>query len=169
MPYDKLIDSAQLDGAITATADAIRTKTGATDKIAWNESSGFASAIAAIASGKQIAMGSFELGEYDETRYPYDTPIEVTGLPFTPSQVFIFVRANGYIHENVKGRVLYGNTVNYVNFYVRFINEEDEEFDLHVLRCDIKNNGFKIYEEYLDNRYLLQWVTGDYYSYIAIE
>ena len=48
MAYDKVIDSAKLDGAMSATADAIRGKTGGTAQIAWNESTGFASAVDAI-------------------------------------------------------------------------------------------------------------------------
>jgi hypothetical protein len=48
MAHDKLIDSAKLDGAMTATADAIRGKTGKTADIPWDESTGFASEIASI-------------------------------------------------------------------------------------------------------------------------
>lgn len=48
MAFDKLIDSAKLDAAITATAKAIRNKTGSSAKIAWNESTGFSSAISQI-------------------------------------------------------------------------------------------------------------------------
>lgn len=45
MALDKVIDSAKLDGALTATADAIRAKTGGTSKIIWNETTGFSDAI----------------------------------------------------------------------------------------------------------------------------
>lgn len=48
MAFDKVIDSAKLDGAITATADAIREKAGITDKLEWNQETGFAEAISAI-------------------------------------------------------------------------------------------------------------------------
>jgi len=54
MAYDKVIDSAKLDTAITATADAIRAKTGGTAKLAWNESTGFASDVGGITSGNTI-------------------------------------------------------------------------------------------------------------------
>ena len=50
MAYDKVIDSAKLNGAMTATADAIRGKTGGTTQIPWNESTGFASAVSAISA-----------------------------------------------------------------------------------------------------------------------
>ena len=48
MAYDKVIDSAKLDAAMTATADAIRAKTGGTANLAWNESTGFKNAVEAI-------------------------------------------------------------------------------------------------------------------------
>ncbi len=53
MAYDKIIDSAKLDGAITSSADAIRAKTGDTAKIAWDESTGFSSAISQIKGKRQ--------------------------------------------------------------------------------------------------------------------
>lgn len=49
MAYDKLVDSAQLDGALTATADAIRAKTSDTAPIAWDADDGFAAAVEGIA------------------------------------------------------------------------------------------------------------------------
>ena len=48
MAFDKLVDSVKLDGAITATANAIREKAETTEKIAWNPDTGFADAISAI-------------------------------------------------------------------------------------------------------------------------
>lgn len=45
MAYDKVVDSAKLDGAMSATADAIRGKTGGSDSIAWDEDTGFADAV----------------------------------------------------------------------------------------------------------------------------
>ena len=51
MAYDKMIDSAKLNGAMSATADAIRGKTGGTAQIEWDETGGFASAVSAIETG----------------------------------------------------------------------------------------------------------------------
>lgn len=45
MAYDKAVDSAKLDAAMTATADKIRAGTGDTAKIPWNETNGFADSI----------------------------------------------------------------------------------------------------------------------------
>ena len=53
MSYDKIVDSAKLDAAMTASADAIRAKTGGTAKIAWDESNGFSSAISQIKGKRQ--------------------------------------------------------------------------------------------------------------------
>lgn len=53
MAFDKLIDSAKFDAAITASADAIRAKTGDTAKIPWDESTGFSSAISQIKGKRQ--------------------------------------------------------------------------------------------------------------------
>lgn len=78
MAYDKVIDSAKLDSAMVATANAIREKTGSTEMIPWDESTGFASAVEGINTGDsavldQIIDGSateitnitaYQLGEY---------------------------------------------------------------------------------------------------------
>lgn len=52
MAIDKVVDSAQLDAAMTATANAIRTQGGTTAQIQWKQSNGFADAIAAISTSK---------------------------------------------------------------------------------------------------------------------
>lgn len=54
MAYDKVIDSAQLDAAMKATADAIRGKTGNTAQIPWNDSTGFATDIDGIAEAEVL-------------------------------------------------------------------------------------------------------------------
>lgn len=48
MALDKLVDSTQLDGALEATADAIRAKAGSSAAIAWDADEGFKEAIEAI-------------------------------------------------------------------------------------------------------------------------
>ena len=83
MAADKLVDSAKLDSALTATADAIRAKTGSADKIVWNSETGFASVIEAITGGGssdewEILMPAtdvnFDGGEYIsfESVYPLE-------------------------------------------------------------------------------------------------
>lgn len=54
MAYDKIIiDSAKFEGAVKATADAIRAKTRGTEKLPWDESTGFASSVSAITPRNQ--------------------------------------------------------------------------------------------------------------------
>lgn len=77
MAFDKVIDSAQLETAIKATADAIREKTGTADPIAWLEELGFSEAIAAIEAGGgstlwnggKFTTGSFVLAEETTSEY----------------------------------------------------------------------------------------------------
>lgn len=51
MAYDKVVDSAQLDAAMTYTANRIRNKTGDTNQIMWDSAKGFGDAVDAITSG----------------------------------------------------------------------------------------------------------------------
>ena len=51
MAYDKVVDSTQLDAAMTYTANRIRNKTGGTDQIAWDSTKGFGDAVDAITGG----------------------------------------------------------------------------------------------------------------------
>lgn len=51
MAFDKVIDSAALDAAMTYTANRIRNKTGDTNQITWDSAKGFGDAVDAITSG----------------------------------------------------------------------------------------------------------------------
>lgn len=51
MAFDKVIDSAQLDAAMSYTADRIRAKIGGADQIMWDSAKGFGDAVDAITSG----------------------------------------------------------------------------------------------------------------------
>ena len=51
MAYDKVVDSAALDAALTYTANRIRNKTGDTNQIAWDSAKGFGDAVDAITGG----------------------------------------------------------------------------------------------------------------------
>lgn len=50
MAFDTVIDKAKLEGAMTATANAIREKTGNTDSIVWDTNNGFANAVSELTS-----------------------------------------------------------------------------------------------------------------------
>lgn len=51
MAFDKVVDSAQLDAALTYTANRIRNKTGDTNQIMWDSAKGFGDAVDAITTG----------------------------------------------------------------------------------------------------------------------
>lgn len=56
----KLVDSDKLDAAMTATADAIRAKTGGTDPIAWDAEKGMAEAVEPVfEAGKKAEYDAF--------------------------------------------------------------------------------------------------------------
>ena len=54
MAYDKVVDSAQLDAAMTYTANRIRNKTGDTNQIVWDSAKGFGDAVDAIKGDSSI-------------------------------------------------------------------------------------------------------------------
>ena len=60
MAFDKVIDSTQLDAAMTHTANCIRNKTGGTDQITWDSAKGFGDAVDAISSGGGNPFEAFE-------------------------------------------------------------------------------------------------------------
>lgn len=60
MAFDKVVDSAKLDTAMTYTANRIRSKTGGTDQIAWDSTKGFGDVIDAITSGGGNPFEVFE-------------------------------------------------------------------------------------------------------------
>ena len=60
MAFDKVIDSTQLDAAMTYTANRIRNKTGGTDQITWDSAKGFGDAVDAISSGGGNPFEAFE-------------------------------------------------------------------------------------------------------------
>ena len=55
MAYDKVVDSAKLDAGMTATANAIRAKTGGTGAIPWKENTGFADAVGSISQAEDLS------------------------------------------------------------------------------------------------------------------
>lgn len=59
MAYDKVVDSAQLETALTTMANAIREKTGDTASLEWVANKGFADIISAIESGGGLNIGNY--------------------------------------------------------------------------------------------------------------
>ena len=88
MAYDKVVDSAQLDGAMTSTANAIRAKNGGSGGIQWDAATGFADAVAAISSGGAVQESDINFWDYDGTLLYAWTLAELAGkteLPPLPS------------------------------------------------------------------------------------
>lgn len=56
MAFDKIVDSAALDAAMTYTANRIRNKTGDTNQIVWDSAKGFGDAVDAIAGSDEDAI-----------------------------------------------------------------------------------------------------------------
>ena len=54
MAFDKIVDSAKLDAGMTATANAIRAKTGGSGAIPWDSDMGFKAAVETIQTGGGI-------------------------------------------------------------------------------------------------------------------
>lgn len=93
MAYDKVVDSAMLDGALTGIADAIRGKTGGTDKLTLE---GMAAAIAGLSVGDNGitphigANGNWFIGDTDTGNpsrgEPGSTPVKGVDY-FTEAEV----------------------------------------------------------------------------------
>lgn len=89
MAYDKVVDSAQLDGAMTSTANAIRAKSGGSGTIPWNAATGFADAVADIPSGGVVQESDINFYDYDGTLLYAWTLAELaekTALPELPTR-----------------------------------------------------------------------------------
>lgn len=99
MAYDKVVDSAQLDGAMTATAGAIRAKTGGTDPIAWDAATGFAAAVRAIATGGGGIASSVANGKFTTAENMLDATIE-TGVE--NMHIFIIFAMSNVLGHGVK-------------------------------------------------------------------
>lgn len=84
VPEYKTVDATMLDTALSATADAIRAKSGKSDDILWGETSGFASAVSAIEGGSKIATGSITPSSASGT-------LTVSGLNFKPKHVVVMI------------------------------------------------------------------------------
>ena len=54
MAFDKVVDSIQLDAAMSYTANRIRVKTGDTNQMTWDSAKGFGDAVDAITGGSSV-------------------------------------------------------------------------------------------------------------------
>lgn len=92
IPSHKIVDGTMLDTALSATADAIRARTGENGEIVWNEQSGFAAVASAISGGSKIAMGSVKSAVTTQT-------ITVSGLTFKPKHIIVHLAVQDYDNQ----------------------------------------------------------------------
>lgn len=106
MAYDKVIDSAVLDGAMTATADAIREKAGSSDKIAWDEAEGFKAAVETIQTGyAAVEEKAVSFWDYDGTllySYSLEEAQALEGLPPLPDREGLICQGWNWTLEEVR-------------------------------------------------------------------
>lgn len=93
MAFDKVIDSAALDAAMTYTADRIRAKTSGTEQIAWDSAKGFGDAVDAISGGSgedllaarlsntMTSYSSTEIKSVINYGFGFQTKLENVSLP----------------------------------------------------------------------------------------
>lgn len=113
MAYDKIVDSAQLDGAIAATADAIRSKTGWGYGYEWDMNTGFKGAISSIPAGTnlnfEVVGGTTQPANPKENTIWVNTSADITSwvfsaeTPTSPANGTVWVRTvqSGEIGLNV--------------------------------------------------------------------
>ena len=107
MAYDKVVDSAKLDGAMAATADAIRGKTGGADSIAWDEDTGFADAVGDIEVGERVSVQQKDVNfyDYDGTRlysYTVAEAAALTELPPLPTRRGLICQGWNWTLEDIQ-------------------------------------------------------------------
>lgn len=98
MAVDMLVDSTALDAALTATANAIRTKGGTSAQIVFDDETGFAAAIAAIPTGGGLPTGlnAVAYGSYTPANTMTSGQLSVThNLGINPKGVIIWIPPNG--------------------------------------------------------------------------
>lgn len=82
MAYDKAVDSSILDAALTATAERIREKTGSSDQLIWNETTGFADDVQSIdisSQSKTVTPSASQQKVTPDSGYKYLSQVTVKG------------------------------------------------------------------------------------------
>lgn len=91
MAFDTVVDGVKLNGAMTATANAIRDKSGSAEQLVWDQNTGFKSAVDALQLSPSVFSSPEEKDinffDYDGTllySYTIDDALELTALPPLP-------------------------------------------------------------------------------------
>lgn len=136
MGFDKLVDSVKLNGALTATADAIREKNGGSAKIPWDAVKGFADVIS--------ALNCVKTGTLTATSGVPST-VRIEGLGFKPSTIILFALVSGVnvsLNENCLYAIFNGNGT---TSYYSYTSVEEKE---------VKDDNGDTYTEYVPYLYM---------------
>jgi hypothetical protein len=108
MAVDKLVDSTQLDADLTSVANAIRTKGGTSDSLAFP--AGFVSAVQAIPTGitPSGTKSITENGTYDVTQYASAEVNVSGGGGYTVDEIASLSEPSGEITINITSLPQYG-------------------------------------------------------------
>lgn len=135
-PTYQVVNATDLNAAIGATANAIRTHTGDSSKIAWNATTGFASAINAISTGgAKVATGSFIAKNNEDINI---------SLGFQPTKVLIYLMSYQFFGED-EMLGLFENEVLYAEY------DESDSTKIKIVYGGLAYE--EEYDEYYDETY----------------
>lgn len=114
MAFDKVVDSAALDAAMTYTANRIRNKTGDTNKIVWDSTKGFGDAVDAITGGssapesdpREVYGGTrhaewLRLPDYDKVEHNTMYLLVELKENYPNKGIFVFRAASATVDEGI--------------------------------------------------------------------
>lgn len=110
MPLDRVVDSSVLDGAMTATANAIREKTGSTERISWSQEKGFSDAMGEVyeAGKKAEHKALWDIYLQDGNRTNFDNAFAGQGWTpdnlnpnhdIRPTNAYMIFRSLGFVKD----------------------------------------------------------------------
>lgn len=149
MAYDKVVDSAALDTAMSYTANRIRAKTGDTNQIAWDSAKGFGDAVDAITGGssapesdpREVYGGErpaewLRLPDYDKVEQNTMYLLVELKENYPNKEIFVFRATSATVDEGIvvngafvskASRTVAGNGMN--NDVTLTLNYDFNEFD----------------------------------------
>lgn len=164
MPFDAVIDKTLLEGALTASANAIRSITGGKDDIVWDSHKGYADAIASMQISKRtISFDDWHIGATEASLIAFEH-----GLGVKPRFVAIIaddVEAaksatlpEGIVASIIQSDRLYNSATGemYPPSYVRYLNGEISVANL--------NTNYRLISDW-DDRYVYVNSAGATYAW----
>lgn len=132
MAFDTVIDKTLLEGALTATANAIRSKTGSKGNITWDSSKGFADAVSSMPMNvRTISFDTWHNGASEQTLLSFEHGLGVKPrfVAIISDDVEAVKRAtlpDGIAASIIQSDRLYNSATGemYPPSYVRYLNGE---------------------------------------------